>query len=103
MKYLWLVSWFLVIAPAQAESLSEKELTRFVLQDCGSCHGLTLQGGLGKPLTKSELEGKPAEILAEIIMEGVKDTPMPPWKALLSREDAMWIANFLLNGGMNEK
>lgn len=101
MKYLWLASWLLLAGVADAAPLNEKELARLVIQDCGSCHGLTMQGGLGKPLTQAELQGKPAEVLAEIIMEGVKDTPMPPWKFLLTPEEAMWIANFLLNGGMN--
>jgi cytochrome c55X len=34
--------------------------------------------------------------LAQIILDGVPGTPMPPWRPLLSESDALWIANYLL-------
>jgi cytochrome c55X len=75
------------------------ELERLVLQDCGSCHGLTMKGGLGSDLRPESLAGKPVEVLTEIVLDGVPGTPMPPWRPLLSEDEARWIANYLLNGG----
>lgn len=74
------------------------ELTRLVRQDCGSCHGMTLQGGLGAPLTKDALAGQTVESLTIIILHGKHGTAMPPWKTLLSEMQAQWIARHLLDG-----
>ncbi len=74
------------------------ELVRLVRQDCGSCHGMTLQGGLGSPLTREALGDKPAENLAFTILHGRPGTAMPPWKSLLSGTEADWIAQRLLQG-----
>ncbi len=79
-------------------SKPEQELVRLVRQDCGSCHGLTLKGGLGKPLLPENLAGRDAETLAEIILDGIPGTPMPPWRAILQRNDALWIARKLKEG-----
>jgi cytochrome c55X len=97
---LW--AWVLAIATiaspfAHADS-SPAALERLVRQDCGSCHGMTLKGGLGPALRASRLAGKPADALAQIILDGVPGTPMPPWRPLLSEADALWIANYLLTG-----
>jgi cytochrome c55X len=71
-------------------------LEHIVLQDCGSCHGLTLKGGLGKPLTADVLHGADPAALALIILDGVPGTAMPPWRPLLTKEEADWIAHYLL-------
>jgi len=73
-------------------------LIRLVRQDCGSCHGMTLQGGLGAPLTKEVLAGQSAEALAIIILHGKHGTAMPPWKTLLTEAQAKWIAQRLIEG-----
>ena len=73
-------------------------LTYLVRQDCGSCHGMTLKGGLGRPLLPETLEGAEAEALAEIILDGIPGTPMPPWRGLLSEAEALWIAQGLKRG-----
>lgn len=75
-----------------------KRLTRLVRQDCGSCHGLTLKGGLGKPLTADALDHWDREQIAAIILNGVPGTPMPPWRPLLSESEAQWIAGKLKTG-----
>ena len=72
-----------------------KALEHMVLQDCGSCHGLTLQGGLGRPLTADALTHADAEGLALIILDGVPGTAMPPWRPLLTEDEALWIATYL--------
>lgn len=74
------------------------ELIRLVRQDCGSCHGMTLQGGLGNPLTRDALAGQSAEALAIIILHGKHGTAMPPWKTLLTEAQAQWIAQRLIEG-----
>lgn len=75
-----------------------KELIRLVRHDCGSCHGLTLKGGLGKPLLPENLAGRDAQTIARIILDGIPGTPMPPWRGILSEGDALWIARKLKEG-----
>ena len=82
-----------VVTPARQE-----ELRNLVVQDCGSCHGLTLKGGLGKPLLPSALTAFPDRAVADIILDGVGGTPMPPWRGLLSEPEALWIAHELKRG-----
>lgn len=81
-----------------APGIDTRELVRLVRQDCGSCHGMTLQGGLGNPLTKEALAGQSAEALAIIILHGKHGTAMPPWKTLLTEAQAQWIAQRLIEG-----
>lgn len=79
---------------------SRAELENFVIQDCGSCHGLTMRGGLGPPLRPQDLEALPVGAIAAIIREGVDGTAMPPWKALLSDEEILWISRQLKSGAL---
>ncbi|WP_300054935.1 cytochrome c [uncultured Roseobacter sp.] len=85
--------------PAWAEPLSEPEkdrLSHLVTQDCGSCHGLRLTGGLGGPITAQALDGHTVEGLTSLILDGIPGTAMPPWRPLLSEAEAAWIAAYLL-------
>lgn len=75
------------------------ELERLVRQDCGSCHGMTLKGGLGSDLRPETLAGADAKTLAQIVLDGVPGTAMPPWRPLLTEGEALWIAEYLLNAG----
>lgn len=85
--------------PANAPSAKRQlELTRFVRQECGFCHGIKLNGGLGTPLTAQALAGKPTESLAAAILYGLTGTAMPGWAPHLSEADAEWIAAMLLKG-----
>lgn len=70
-------------------------LEHLVTQDCGSCHGLTRKGGLGRPLTRDALADANPEGLALIILDGVPGTAMPPWRPLLTEAEALWIARYL--------
>ena len=74
----------------------QKELVRLVRQDCGSCHGMTLQGGLGPALLPASLRDKPAEGLAATIYYGRPGTPMPPWKQFMTEAEAAWIVDQLM-------
>jgi cytochrome c55X len=82
----------------QLPAFDVRETVRLVRQDCGSCHGMTLQGGLGTPLTREALAGQSAATLAVIILHGRHGTAMPPWKSLMSEAQAHWIAEQLLQG-----
>ena len=76
----------------------QAELLNLVRQDCGSCHGLSLNGGLGLPLTPQILGEKSPEILKETILHGRTGTPMPPWNPFMSEAEAGWIVEILMKG-----
>lgn len=78
------------------------ELTRLVRQDCGSCHGMTLKGGLGKSLLPQDLVDFTRDEISEIILDGVGGTPMPAWKGLLTPVEADWIADQLKSGSIKK-
>ncbi|MCO6413079.1 MAG: cytochrome c [Thiogranum sp.] len=91
-----------VTLSAAAEAVSAErgeQLRELVHQDCGSCHGMQLTGGLGPALTPGALTGKSAELLAATIREGRAGTPMPPWKTLLSETEIDWIVDYLQTSG----
>jgi cytochrome c55X len=91
----------LLSGPAAADGLPEgraTELARLVLQDCGSCHGLTLAGGLGPDIRPAALAGQAPEAVAAVILDGRPGTAMPPWRPLLTEAEAAWIAGYLLEG-----
>ncbi len=75
-----------------------RELVRMVRQDCGSCHGLTLRGGLGPALLPETLRDKPPAGLKYTILLGRPGTAMPPWQPFLSEAEADWIVAQLLRG-----
>ena len=88
-------------APAQASeppAPRQAELVHLVRQDCGSCHGMTLQGGLGPALLPASLRDKPAESMVATIYYGRPGTPMPPWKQFMSEAEAAWIVDQLMKG-----
>ncbi len=90
----------LMASPAMAEvplsQADQSRLEHLVVQDCGSCHGLRLTGGLGRPITAEALEGHTVAGLQAIILDGIPGTAMPPWRPLLTEEEAAWIAAYLL-------
>ena len=87
--------------PVFAKDISDnrqQELIHLIKHDCGSCHGMTLNGGLGSPLTAVKLKGKSNEALSSIIMNGVEGTPMPPWKGILDKQEVAWMVKQLKAG-----
>ena len=76
----------------------QRELVRMVRQDCGSCHGMHLTGGLGPPLTSAALADKPVPSRAATIFHGRPGTPMPPWRTFVTEAEALWIAEQLASG-----
>ena len=70
-------------------------LRHLLTQDCGSCHGLTLAGGLGPSLQRGRLASLPVEYLAYTILNGRPGTAMPPWSAFLTESEGLWLAREL--------
>ena len=80
----------------------QQALVRMVRQDCGSCHGMQLTGGLGPPLTRQALADRSLETLVATTLHGRPGTPMPGWNTMLSAADALWIAQQLQSGFPDE-
>ncbi len=74
------------------------ELVKLVRNDCGSCHGMTLKGGLGPALLPESLHNSNAEALRETILRGRTETAMPPWATFMSEIEAAWIVEQLMKG-----
>lgn len=74
------------------------QLVRMVRQDCGSCHGIQLTGGLGPALTRDRMADFPFDSLVATIFHGRPGTPMPGWKSMITEADAQWIARQLQTG-----
>ena len=88
-------------AAAGAEEPSgerQAELLHRLKHDCGSCHGLTMKGGLGPPLLPERLTDRRQEDLVAAILEGVPETPMPPWRGELTEDEAEWLVDLLQEG-----
>lgn len=83
---------------AEPTPARQRELIHMVRQDCGSCHGMTLQGGLGPALLPADLAPKSAESLVATIIGGRPGTAMPPWSRFLAEDDARWIVTRLMEG-----
>ncbi|WP_222910816.1 c-type cytochrome [Pseudomonas sp. DNDY-54] len=97
---LTLVS-LLPLSAALAESPTaerQAQLEHLLVQDCGSCHGLRMTGGLGPALTLDAIAGKPRESLIATVTHGRPGTAMPGWNALLNEQDIAWLVDLLLEG-----
>ena len=88
----------LAVQAGEPTPMRQRELVHLVRQDCGSCHGMQLTGGLGNPLTPEALRDKPAESLVATVLHGRPGTAMPPWKTILSEADIRWIVEKLMTG-----
>jgi cytochrome c55X len=81
----------------------QRELVALVRQDCGSCHGMRLTGGLGPALTSQALAGKPGESLAATIVHGRAGTAMPPWRRFVTDAEAAWLVAALQGGAFDAR
>ena len=86
-----------VAAPAPPPA-DQARLVHTVREDCGSCHGMRLTGGLGPALTPDRMSLLPLDSLVAVILHGRPGTPMPPWAPMLSEAEARWIALRLQQG-----
>lgn len=92
-----------ISATTDLSATRKAQLTHIVKQDCGSCHGMTLKGGLGPALLPEYLEDKPTLFLQNTILYGRAGTAMPPWKTLLTEQEALWISQQLKAGKITNK
>lgn len=89
---------------ADAPNASRRdELITLVRQDCGSCHGLTLKGGLGPALLPETLRDRTANGLKATILHGRPGTAMPPWQRFMTETEADWIVANLQKGFPSER
>jgi len=79
----------------------QRELILLVRNDCGSCHGLSLKGGLGTPLTPESVADKPDLLLRETILRGRTGTAMPGWSDFMNESEAQWTVEQLKAGFPN--
>lgn len=85
-------------ALAQPAPARQDELLHLLKQDCGSCHGLTLRGGLGSPLLPAALAQRDDATLVATILDGRPGTPMPPWRRFINEPEAAWLVQRLRLG-----
>jgi len=85
-------------AVASADGLDpgrRAELDHLLRHDCGSCHGLQLEGGLGPALTAFRMRKQNRDYLRAAIREGIPGTAMPPWGPLLSNAEIDYLVDRL--------
>jgi len=76
----------------------KESLIHLLKQDCGSCHGMTLKGGLGPALLPENLKNKPTALIENTILFGRPSTAMPPWQGILTKKEVSWLTKQLQNG-----
>jgi cytochrome c55X len=92
------LSCLFTVAAAAPDTQRQAELLYLLKHDCGSCHGMTRQGGLGPPLLPESLENRPQLLLVNTVLEGRSGTPMPPWRGQLTEPEVQWLVDVLRNG-----
>ena len=86
------------VAQAAPPAARQGQLLHLLQQDCGSCHGMTMKGGLGPALLPPDLAGKSDAMLIETVLDGRPGTAMPPWSAMLTQDEARWLIERLRQG-----
>ncbi|MCP5325185.1 MAG: cytochrome c [Oceanospirillaceae bacterium] len=81
----------------------QSALRHLLLQDCGSCHGMTLKGGLGPALLPERMREMGLENIKAVIKYGRPGTAMPPWQALLQDDEIDYLSQTLLQGIQHEQ
>ncbi len=76
----------------------KQELLHLLKHDCGSCHGMTLAGGLGPELSPDSLKRLSTDQVVHTILNGRPGTPMPPWRQFINENQAHWLAEQLKQG-----
>lgn len=93
------VFYLISLAPALASEppqSRQQELRNLLKHDCGSCHGLTLKGGLGPSLLAKDLINQNDDYLVKTIQNGREGTAMPPWKPFIDEQETYWLVRNLL-------
>jgi cytochrome c55X len=89
-----------VSADTEISEPRKGELRHLLKQDCGSCHGLTMRGGLGPPITPEALAERDRETMVATVLYGRPGTPMPPWSTILTEQEVRWLVDLLYEGGV---
>ena len=100
-RFAFSLLFFVCIVPALAEGPAaprRSELLNMVRQDCGSCHGLTMRGGLGPALLPANISAQDPEQLRFVILHGRRGTAMSPWSRFLTEAEAAWVVEQLRAG-----
>ena len=79
----------------------QQEIHYIVRHDCGSCHGMTLKGGLGPAITAEAMQSKPEDYLFNTIRDGHPGTPMPPWLGIFTESEIHYLVNLLKRGDID--
>ncbi len=87
---------------AEPNAARKAELLYRLKHDCGSCHGMTLKGGLGPALLPASIKEHSNEFLIDVIRDGVTGTPMPPWGIEITQDEANWLVKKLRQGVPHE-
>ncbi|MEZ5933025.1 MAG: cytochrome c [Alphaproteobacteria bacterium] len=82
----------------EPDSKRQGEILHLLKHDCGSCHGMTLRGGLGPSLRPDVLGERSDDLLIETILNGRRGTPMAPWRISLNEDEARWLVTILKEG-----
>jgi len=98
MLFNLLTAGTLVVMADTPDAGRQTQLLYLLKHDCGSCHGMTRQGGLGPALLPENLQTRPPELLVSTILDGRPGTPMPPWRGELSEADVRWLVEALNRG-----
>ena len=82
---------------AKAKPVSQKEAAATFKQACSPCHGLQGEGKPGVPPLNGNLRhGTTAEDVAGVIHDGVKGTPMMPFKGRFTDAQIEALAKYVL-------
>ncbi len=99
-KWLLALAMMIQLTPVSAalDAARQAELLYLLQHDCGSCHGMTRKGGLGPPLLPGNLRDRPLALMENTVLDGRPGTPMPPWRGLLTEQEARWLVEAMLRG-----
>ncbi len=87
-----------VVLLTDAGSIAEGK-NIFTANNCISCHGSNLEGGIGPNLTdKNWINGGDVKNLFTVISEGSTNNPvMAPWKAVIKPTEIQKVASYILS------
>ncbi len=88
----------LSVEAAEPQGKRHEHLIKLVRQECGSCHGLTLAGGLGPALLPENIAHKPLDSMVATVMNGRPGTAMPGWSRFISEDEAEWMVRSMMKG-----
>ena len=99
-KWLFALVILIQLPPVLAalDAAKQAELLYLLKHDCGSCHGMTRKGGLGPPLLPGNLRDRPPMLMENTVLYGRPGTPMPPWRGLLTEQEAHWLVEAMRRG-----